>query len=124
MRHKLQRTILIMFFLLLVGCQPTVHDKISLMQHPEVLKQKVTACRMEKHGVKVNEDCQMVFSAAQEFSNLLMQQVEDPQSFGAKILKLQMQYAKDCDAPNKDRACVALKNNIKVHLTVAGLNSP
>ena len=81
-------------FAMLVGCQEKV-NYTYLMEHPAFLKDEVMRC--ESSGGKVSSDapsCDLVMRAANDFTNLINEQQEDPEKFGQRILDAESTYVK------------------------------
>jgi hypothetical protein len=78
----------------LSGC----NKKLSysyLMQHPDVLKQKIADCQStdEKSKEEIKE-CEIVLYAAANMVSLINEQREDPEKFGLRILNIEIAYMK------------------------------
>lgn len=68
--------------------------KIYLMQHPEVLLSEVNSCEKNINKSAIVENrCEIVMTALKEMQALIDVQQRDPQTFGMRILRAEIDLA-------------------------------
>ena len=85
--------------------------KTYFMQHPLQLRDEIAQCEKPQANAK---RCESVATAAAEFNVLVEAQQRDPQGFGKRILRAEIQYA------NTGKG----EDEIKILLAVVSLTGP
>lgn len=81
----------------LMGCQEQQLTYSYLMQHPDIVKEKVEQCESQSFAEKSQEQiaqCKIVMNAATNLMSIMSTQQQDPEQFGQKILDAEMASAK------------------------------
>lgn len=129
--------LLIIMLAFLTGCKREALTYSYLMQHPDSLKKEVLRCQSnaEKTNMQATQ-CEMVMSAAANFSALVEAQQSEPEKFGERIIAAQSACvsAKRAFEESQKSAMVRLSEiekayqakceEVAVLLAVVGLASP
>lgn len=84
-----QRLALILTISLLSSCSESLSYDMY-MQHPDRLKKALASCESLSSSSKNQTlECDVVYSATRDFAHLLIEQQQDPQAFGKRILVAQ-----------------------------------
>lgn len=88
-----------------------------LLLHPRKLQSEMASCQDEATASgKISPQCKMVIKAADQIMGLAEDQQKYPEKFGQRILRAQMDYAKNTTPENREK--------VQVLLLVVGLSSP
>ena len=152
MQSQYKFIILAILFPILTGCREEL-NYTYLMQHPVTLKEEVMRCESNGgKSTPGGPTCDLVMRAANDFTSIISEQQENPEKFGQRILDAETDCVKAKDNVDDVRqSLVTLKNKhasatelqpvqekldqtakiyqekkdeVKVLLAVAGLNSP
>ena len=125
-------------FLSLMGCNEEL-TPAYLIQHPEILQQKINSCQLDKQkSLDEIKQCRMIMAMATKLQIFIEEQGSDPEEFGEKLLALQKNLAADEQALGALKAKNApadkvneakniydeKRNEIAIMLAVIGMNSP
>lgn len=121
MQKKSAWLIILMAFAI-AGCKPKI-DYSYLMRHPELLEKEFNACRNK--NAKTSEEqvqCDMVAYAAANFSSMLIEQQQDPQGFGQRIMDAQIASMKAKEEFQREEAAfnaLKTKNTTSAEIAAA-----
>lgn len=108
MKSSMKVVSLIVFSLMLSGCK-NKNSLTYLMQHPHYVQEEIKKCQP---GERLSQDkahyCELVLYAAANLTSLINEMEDDPQAFGARILREQMEFAKTKAALDEVQANIAL----------------
>jgi hypothetical protein len=93
-----------------------------LQQHPRELSQLIEQCQMSPPVMREQiQVCNNAFSAGKEIAGIIREIQANPQLFGEKILRAQMQYVSETE---KHADTDEKLQSIQTYLAVLGLASP
>ncbi len=93
MKPSIKVVSLIVLALMVSGCK-NKKSLTYLMQHPHYVQEEIKKCQP---GERLSQDkahyCDLVLYAAANLTSLINEMEEDPQEFGARILREQIKFA-------------------------------
>lgn len=123
MKSGLQLIFFSWMLILLVSCDQH-QDTSDYLQHPEHLLVLVRECQMNPPLTQEEaQKCKAVFYAGKEMATLVTEIQANPQQFGERMLRAQMQYAAQTSEDKTAEAQQTLQK-INHYLAVLGLASP
>ncbi len=125
MTHNFCRFFLILFSsFILLACHQEKLTYHYLMTHPNALQQAAKHCQTTANQA---ETCQVVMSAANSFTRLLMEQQQAPEKFGDRILSAQnacVMMKQASSAANTNANAISPCEEVKIFLAVVSLSRP
>lgn len=108
------KTSVLTLIMMLAGCQQRDDNALysHLLQHPLELKQELQNCQSDR----TSDHCKIVEKAADKIMTLREEQRRNPEEFGMRILRAEMQESHEPSTANKEQ--------VDAMLGVVGLSSP
>jgi len=92
--------------LMISACQERSGEKLYefLMVHPDQLRAEISDCQhVDPDTNELSPYCKTVMRAANDMMVMIDDQQKDPEAFGKKILRMQMEYAEAGNALQTER---------------------
>lgn len=107
MSRQFRACLVMLGFLLLAACEvnQTPDLKTFLMENPAILTKEIADCEASKLPAA---RCLVVSTAATEFNALLSDAQHDPQGFGDRILKAEMETAQTGKSTDNVKVLIAV----------------